>query len=312
MRRWMILILLGAMLAGCAAPAQEPAALCFTDDLGREIRLPGQPERVACLLGSFAEVWMLAGGQVIAAPDDAWEDLALPLPEEAVVLGSAKNLSLELLLQAEPDLILASTNTAQHLQWQDTLDAAGIPTAYFDVSDFDDYLRLLKLCTDITGRADLYELSGTAIQSQIDQAVAQAQECIARDGNAPTVLYLRIAASGIRVKSSRGNVLGQMLESLGCVNIADSDQSLLEHLSMEHILLADPDCILLVPQGDDEAGAWAALEDFFRENPAWQTLSAVQAGRVYSLDKRRYSLKPNALWGEAYLELVEILWNENP
>lgn len=303
-----LLLALGLVLCGCAAGDAEQAQFTFTDDLGREVRLESEPKRVACLLGSFAEVWILAGGEVIAAPDDAWEDLGLPMGEDAVVLGSAKRLSMELLLASEPDFILASANTQQHLQWQDTLEATGIPTAYFSVSDFDDYLRLLKLCTDITGRADLYEQHGTAVQSEIDEAVSIARQRIEAEGKAPTVLYLRLAASGIRVKNSRDNVLGEMLARLGCVNIADSDAVLLEALSMEHILLSDPDCIFLVQQGDDADGAQAALDAFIRDNPGWQSLTAVREGRVFTLDKRRYSLKPNALWGEAYSDLVELIW----
>ena len=305
---WMLV--LGILFCGCAAgaPGNEEAAFTFTDDLGREVTLPREPERVACLLGSFADVWYLAGGTAIAAPDDAWEDFGLPMGEEALVLGSAKSLSLELLLSSEPDFILASSNTKLHLEWLETLDAAGIPTAYFNVSDFDDYLHLLKVCTDITGRADLYEQHGAAIQAQIDEAAALAKRKIEEAGEAPTVLYLRIAASGIRVKNSQNNVLGEMLASLGCVNIADSDSALLENLSMEHILLQDPDFIFLVQQGNDTEGTQAALDAFIGENPLWQSLTAVQEGRVYTLDKRRYSLKPNALWGEAYLDLAELIW----
>ena len=309
MKQWISLaLLLALLLCGCGGEQPEDAGYTFNDVLGREVRLEGEPKRVACLLGSFADVWMLAGGEVIAAPDDAWEDFGLPMEPDATVLGSAKNLSLELLLAAEPDLILASANTAQQLQWQDTLEATGVPTAYFSVSDFSDYLRLLKCCTDITGRPDLYEQYGTAIQTQIDETVALARQRIETEGEAPTVLYLRIAASGVRVKNSRDNVLGEMLASLGCVNIGDSDSVSLENLSMEHILLSDPDFIFLVQQGDDAEGTQAALDAFLADHPGWKTLTAVEEGRVYTLDKRRYSLKPNALWGEAYSDLAELIW----
>lgn len=298
-------------LCGCTGREQpQGAEFTFTDDLGRVVVLEKAPRRVACLLGSFADVWMLSGGGVIAAPDDAWEDFHLDLPEDAVVLGSAKNLSLERLLACQPDFIIASSNTRLHVQWLDTLEASGIPTAYFDVADFEDYLRLLNICTDITGREDLYQKNGLDIQSQIRQAVALSEEHILEAGRAPRVLYLRLAASGIRVKNSQGNVLGEMLRSLGCENIADSDETLLEHLSMEHILAQDPDIIFLVPQGNDTQGTQAALDAFLRENPAWETLSAVREGRVYTLDKALYSLKPNVRWGEAYLALAELIWNE--
>lgn len=301
MKRLICMALLAALLAGCAG--EKPGAgVTFTDDLGREVTVENTG-RVACLLGSFADVWYLAGGEVIAAADDAWEDFDLPLSGDAVNLGHTKNLSLEALFAAEPDFVIASSNTEGNVQWMPTLEAAGIPTAYFDVSDFDDYLRMLKLCTDLTGREDLYEQNGLAVREQIDEAIARAAD----RGTSPKVLYLRASATSIRAKNSRGSVLGEMLAALGCVNIADTDASLLEALSMEHILLEDPDFIFFVQLGDDDAGTRENLERFFAENPAWASLTAVREGRVYHLDKTLYNMKPNDRWGEAYLALEEIL-----
>lgn len=304
-KRLLCLILAALALAGCGAEAAMGEGYTFTDDLGRTVTV-NEPRRVACLLGSFADVWVLAGGEVAAAPDDAWEDFDLPLGEAAVNLGKTKELSLEGLFAAEPDFVIASTNTRVDLEWLDTLEAAGIPTAYFDVSDFEDYLRLLKICTDITGRPDLYEQNGLAVQAQIDEVIAASQARLAGQ-EAPKVLYLRASAGSIRAKNSTGSVLGEMLAKLGCVNIADSDETLLENLSMEHILMEDPDYIFFVQLGDDAEGTRANIERFFAENPAWESLTAVQEGRVFYLDKRLYNLKPNARWGEAYAGLEEIL-----
>ena len=112
----------------------------------------------------------------------------------------------------------------------------------------------------------------------------------------------------VKPKGSSGTVLGEMLADLGCINIADQDQSLLEDLSMEAILAADPDKILIVLQGADPEPAKAQLEGEVLSNPAWQQLTAVREGRVYYMDKDLYHLKPNARWGEAYDHLVEILY----
>lgn len=302
MKRFLSLLLLCALLCGCT-PAPSPGeGFAFTDDLGRTVTVDS-PERVACLLGSFAEIWTLAGGEVIAAPDDAWVDYDLPMAEDAVDLGSTKALSLEALFSAEPDLVLASVNTEQNLAWRETLEAAGIPVAYFEVSDFEGYLRLLKLCTDLTGRPDRYEEYGLSVQKQIEEAVEKAEN----RGTKPKVLYLRISSSAVRAKNSKGTVLGQMLQALGCENLADADGSLLEQISMEHILLEDPDFIFFVQQGDDTAAAEERLAQFLADNPAWGSLTAVQEGRVFHLDKQLYNLKPNARWGEAYLKLEAIL-----
>jgi len=295
--------------AAAEAPTQAESQGCtFTDDLGRTVTVE-KPQRVAALLGSFAQVWYLAGGTVIASADDAWDDFQLPMPDDAVNLGMTKDLSLEKLFAAQPDFIIASANSSQHVKWQETLEATGIPLAYFSVTDFADYLRMLKICTDILGRDDLYREKGVAVQEEIDNAVAHsALRLQGQEG--PTVLSVRASASMIRAKNSKDNVLGEMLKALGCVNIADSDETLLENLSMEHILQADPDYIFFVPSGDDPEGMEENLQRFFAENPAWQQLTAVKEGRVYILDKALYNLKPNDRWGEAYANVEKILSGE--
>ena len=310
MKKLIPILLSFLLLCGCAAsePAPESGGYTFTDDLGRTVTVD-EPQRVACLLGSFADVWVLAGGQVAATADDAWDDFGLDLPD-AVNLGGTKSPSLEKLLESQPDFVLASSNTQADLDLLETLEAANIPCAYFNVSGFEDYLRLLKICTDITGRSDLYEANGTAIQERISASAQRVRDAISEVP--PKVLYLRIAASVIRAKNSQGSVLGQMLLDFGCVNIADSDATLLENLSMEHILAQDPDFIFLVPQGDDTQGTQENLERFIGENPAWQELTAVKEGRVFTLEKRLFSLKPNTLWADAYEQLEEIICENTP
>ena len=279
--------------------------ITFTDDLQRTVTVT-KPKRVAALLGSFAQIWMLSGGEVIATADDAWDDLALNLSEDTVNLGNTKQLSLEQLLAADPDFILASTNTRQNIEWQETLDATGIPTAYFDISDFDDYLRLLKVCTDITGRKDLYEEHGIKVAEQINDVIFQSESRL-EGQEPPTVLSMVASASNIFAKNSEGNVLGEMLKSLGCINIADSDSMILENLSIEHIIESDPDYIFFVQRGDNEEGMKDHVQRTLMEQPAWAELTAVKNGHVYFMDKTLYNLKPNHRWGEAYQELEDIL-----
>lgn len=296
------------ILTGCAAPEEVPDRdFSFTDDLGRTVAV-NEPKRVACLLGSFAQIWQLAGGQVIATADDAWDDFGLELPEDAVNLGGTKHLSLELLLSAQPDFILASTNTRQNMEFRETLEAAGIPVAYFDVFNFDDYLRFLKICTGITGCADRYETYGTAVQEEINAVIEQSRKRL-EGQEAPRVLFLRASASAVHVKNSEGVVLGDMLKNLGCINIADSDAALLENLSIERILEADPDFIFIVQQGDNAEGTREYVRQFLQEHPAWAQLTAVRNDNVHFMEKSLFGLKPNHRWGQAYAIVEEILEN---
>ena len=156
-------------LCGCSAqPEAAPAenAVVFTDALGREVTIEKEPQRVAALIGSFADVWQLSGGTVCATAEDAWDDLGLELGD-AVSLGGAHSPSLETLLSTEPDLVIASASTSSNVEMREFLENAGIPVAYFDVDCFEDYLNMLDICTDMTGRKDLYEQNGTRIAEPV-------------------------------------------------------------------------------------------------------------------------------------------------
>ena len=293
-----------AMLIGSAAAAQE--TLVLTDDLGRSVTIERQPQRVAALIGSFADIWCLAGGAdtLSAAADDTFRKFDLPISPDTINLGATKDISLEKLLAAQPQLVIASCSTAEQVALEPVLSQMGLNTVYFDVDSFEDYLRMLRVCTQITGRSENYARYGEDVQAQVDAARARA------DGSRPTVLYIRATGSSCKVKGSEGSVLGEMLAAMDCENIADSEESLLENLSIEAILEADPDFIFVVEQSADPDAAKAVLEKTLFSNPAWQTLTAVREGRVHVMDGSLFNLKPNSRWGEAYEQLAEILYGQ--
>ena len=294
-------------LIGCQTepPRSDTECVTFTDALGRKVSINKYPERVGALLGSFADVWLLAGGNVCAAPSDAWEDFGLDLPD-AVNLGGAHSPSLELLLSAAPALVIASASTAGHVSAKDTLEAAGIDVIYFDVDNFDDYLYMLDVCTDITGRKDLYEQNGLNIREQIE-AVKAAYAAEAVTEQQRTILLLRASSAMVKAKGSQGTILGEMLRDMGCINIADRNPALSDHLSVEAVLREQPYHIFVVTMGSDTEAARASLENLIKENPAWASLEAIAQGRLHVMDKTLFNLKPNARWAMAYQTLYETL-----
>ena len=209
-----ICCLLAALLSGCGGESaaggvteQEASGISFTDDLDRTITLSEPPRRVAALIGSFAEIWCLAGGKetLAASAGDAWTQFDLGLGPEVVDLGGVKEINTEMLFAVQPDLVLASSNTAADVALLDLLEEAGLTAAYFNVSAFPDYLRMLDICTQLTGCPEYYDQYGAAVETQVEAARSRA------DGSAPTVLYVRATGSSCKVKNSQNSVLGEML-----------------------------------------------------------------------------------------------------
>ena len=299
--------LLVAVLGGCSkkdTSSDISDTVTFTDALDRSVTVNKSPQRVAALLGSFADTWILSGGEICAAAEDAWDDYGLEL-KDAVNLGGAHSPSLESLLSADPDFVIASASTKADVEMKETLENAGITVAYFDVDKFNDYLAMLKICTDITGRNDLYEQNGEKVKEEIEKIKKDFSSANLTEEKR-TVLLLRTSASLLKAKGSEGTVLGEMLNDLNLINIADSDETLLENLSVESVIRQEPYRIFAVSMGDEDA-AKKNLSKTMEENPAWGKLDAVAQNRLHIMEKKLFNLKPNANWAKAYEELVEIL-----
>ncbi|MBR6678111.1 MAG: ABC transporter substrate-binding protein [Oscillospiraceae bacterium] len=302
---FLLSILLLTTAAGCSRSGEAVLGevfYSFTDDMGREVTLPERPETVAVLFSSFAEVWTLAGGEVAVTVGESVERGFADADAVLVDDGAGKTINMELLLQAQPDFVICSADIEAQMKAAELLCAAAVPVACFRVETFADYLRMLRVCTEITGDAAAYETHGAAVAARIETLLADAGE------GAADILFIRAgsSASATKAKTAGQHFAAAMLEELGAHNIADAAPVLLDGLSMEEVLRADPDFIFISTMGKESA-AKAHMETVLAE-PAWQSLSAVKNGRVIYLPKELFQFKPNARWGDAYAYLIEVLY----
>ena len=305
------------LLAGCAAPqavqapapqqtakaAETQSGVTFTDAMGYPVTVQSW-NRVVSLYGSFAEAWTLAGGTLTATTEDAIKERGLDLGTDIAVIGTNQDPNTEEILAQNPDFVILNAEVSEQTALHEFLQEAGVPHAYFKTNTFDEYLAMLRTFCDMTGREDLYEQNGLAVQQQISDVLELVQNAKLP---APNVLLLRAYSSGCKAKGS-DNMTGAMLKDLGAVNIADADDSLLENLSMENIIADDPEDIFVVTMGASQQKALDWLAENLQANPAWSGLSAVQSGHYYLLDKALFHYKPNARWGESYRTLAALLY----
>lgn len=266
--------------------------------------MPLSAVKTACLNSSLADLWQLAGGSVdITVEESVERGFASP---EALLVDSAsgRNINTELLVAAEPDLVIGSADTASHVRLSSFLDKAGIDMILVDMDSFDDFLSVFHTLTDITGRSDLYEKYGEGQKTAIEEIIANA----AGYESKPRVLFVRAgsAFSYIKAKRTDDHFAAKIIEDLGAVNIADEYGMLTDSLSLEAVLESNADKILVVPQGDEDASI-AYITDLFSQ-PGWRDVRAIENGSVYFLPKELFHFKPNGRWAEAYEMMEEVLY----
>lgn len=274
----------------------------ITDSNGTQITLDTSAPRVVAAYGSFAEAWLLAGGELCGVTQDALEQRDLGLPEDIAMVGTVKEPNAEEIIALEPDLVLLASDITAQAEIRDVLENAGLACAFFQVDTFADYAFMMEQLCAVTGREDLYEENVTQVGQQIEEAQAKA----ALSSTRPNVLLIRAFSTGIKAKTD-DELAGAILKDLGAHNIADDHPSMLEDLSLEEVIAADPDYIFVTTMGDEQK-ALDYLNGLIQQNPAWSELSAVKEDRYVVLPKDLFHYKPNNRWGESYQYLGEILY----
>ena len=288
----------------CLLLCAPALAVEFTDCNGRTIEIDN-PQRVVSLYNSYGDAWMLAGGKLVGTIADTFEDADAETMADVQNLGNHMSPNMELLFSLNPDFVILAGNVATHAEIGATLEQAGIPHAYFFTPDWRGYMETFRIFTQITGREDLYLNQLETVQKPIEALIAEAES--SEHFGQTTALLLRANSTNVKARNSERSVAGSVLNDMGFVNLADSESPLSESLSLESILIEDPDFIFVITAGSDTEAAMSSLRTALTDNPAWNTLTAVRDGRFFILDRELFHYHPNDRWAESYAFIAGLL-----
>ena len=286
-------------------PESSGEYFTFTDSEGEIVELSHKPQKTAVLFSSLAECWIEAGGEVYVTVGESVERGLVKEGTELVDKGAGKTVDTEKLISLEPDFVICSADIASHRDVASALKKAKIPVAMLRMDTFEDYLTILRTLTKITGKTENYEQFGENAKSEIEQIISGGK----RENN-PKILFVRSGSSysSAKAKKADDNFAAKILEDLGCVNIADKAETLLDNLSAEVILKENPQYIFVSVMGDYD-NSKAYMQELLAKKE-YASLDAVKNGRVYFLPKELFQYKPCGRWAESYRYISSILNNE--
>lgn len=246
------------------------------------ICIPAEPKRIVTLdplitLGMLIEL----KAPVIATPYMAItevEVLDVVKAEKMVDLGNPREPSLERVAELKPDLIIGSAEAHSGIYEQ----AAKIaPTVLFKHMDWKKYLARLS---EVTGREGA---ANTALKAY-DIRVADIRERM--KGKSLTVSTVRFAPDRlvVFVDGPEAYAPYAVLREAGVKRTAYetvTDGTIVKRPDWEELGNLDGDVLLYVSASGFESGPDDALEKQVTENPLWQLLPAVRAGRAHRVDR---------------------------
>jgi iron complex transport system substrate-binding protein len=268
-----------ALLAGLSAALVAPRSACaatVTDAAGRNVAVPAKVARVfpagppAAIL-----LYTLAPDLLIGWPRaNRVEECVYMLPEICArpevgrITGRGNTANLETVLAQKPDLILdVGSTSATFVSLADRVqEQTGIPYALLD-GRFAGIAGTYRTLGELTGRADdadkLARYAEDALKTilgRIDPIAITAR---------PRVYYAR-GPRGLATGLG-GSINVETIEMLGR-NVAGETQGGLANVSIEQILVWDPEVIVTI---DQEFAANV------RNDPSWAAVKAVRDNRVH-------------------------------
>jgi iron complex transport system substrate-binding protein len=265
------------LLCGAAAAVLSPrlARAAVTDASGRAISIPGEVKHVfaagppaAILLYTLAPD-LLIGWTRSHDPEEC-EFLGpggCDKPEVGRLTGRGNTTNLEVLLKLKPDLILdvGTINDTYVSLATRVQEQTGVPYALLD-GRFELMPTTYRLLGKLTGR----DAEPLAAYAEDTLAKIQARVNRISEDERPRVYYAR-GPRGLETGLG-GSINVETIEYLGARNVAGERKGGLTIVSVEQVLLWNPDVIITIDR-DFAANV--------RSDPLWKEVAAVRNGRVH-------------------------------
>ena len=273
----LIAVLLVACSAGAPAatptPTLEPTPqpITSTDGLGRTITLAQPAQRIVSLAPSNTEILYAVGAGAQVVGRDEFSNYPAEAADLPAVGGSFGGYNEETIVNLQPDLVLAAEiNTPEQVS---ALEALGL-TVYLlpNPTTLDEMYANLTILSEMTG----HEAEVQTLIEELKGRVEVVLEKAAAVESKPSVFYeLDATDPSAPYTAGPGTFLDTLINLAGGTNAAAGLGAAWGQLSIEELVVQDPDIILL---GD---AAYGVTVESVAARAGWEGLSAVQNGHVF-------------------------------
>ena len=273
----MLLSLSFLLISVFCANAQETITVetvTFTDDLHREVTVPMPLTSVVTLAPSLTETLAYLSAEDLITAVDINSDFPESLSELPRITGWDMSINYEELVALGPDLVLASEMTS--LEAISSMEDLGLNVFCIkNPADFPELFESILMIGELISKTPEAEELTAALSdraAEIEAAAAEAED-------KPLVFYEIDATDPAKPwTAGKGTFISKLIQMAGGVNLGDELDGEWIQISLEALLKADPQIILL---GDSMYGSTAEAAS---QRTGWSEISAVKSGKLFEFD----------------------------
>lgn len=268
----MAIRLIAALLIALGGTQAAAFPIQVIDALGREVVIPGRPERIVAIFSSNTEMLAALGLADRIVGIDAFTRYP-PEIADLPKIGGRLGFSAEAIARLNPDLVVMTPARQAANTLLRPLATIGVPAVVLVHQDIERIFKNILFLGRVTGETAAAE----ALIDGLRERLVGIAQCIA--DKPPTRVYFETGSNdrGGFMTLREGTYTADALRLAGGVNVF-AHRNLLTQVSGEAVLLADPDVILVARYGEQ-----AVAE--VKSRVGWQRLKAVRTGQVYQVDR---------------------------
>ena len=263
--RWLLLpVLLLFLSFRPAARASFP--LVLKDDRGVAVQLASAPRRVVSLAPNLTEIVFLLGQEerlvgVTRYCNDPPRAALLPR------VGGIVDPDVERIVAAAPDLVLCTTdgNPRERVK---VLEEMGIPCFAAGPQNLAAVFETIEKIGEILGVPERGRKEANALRARAER--------VSREKRSPSPRVLFVVSTSPVIAAGNGTFLDELVRIAGGRNAAATFAGRYPRLSVEDLIRAGPDVILVA--------AMSGVEEFSPDVTRWEEVPAFREGDVFSLD----------------------------
>jgi iron complex transport system substrate-binding protein len=268
----------------------------FTDDLGRQVALPGKVNRIVSFAPSLTEMIFSIGAEERLAGVTSWCDFP-PQARSKPAVGDISSPNFERMVALKPDLVVMIGNRPGPVLQR--LEALGLPVLVFRDESLGDISRAITALGWLLDQGQQADSLNSALTRQLDSVEALTRQIDPR--NRPRV-FAEIAANPL-FSAGHKSFLGQMIAAAGGVNITADLEEYYAAVNPEIVAERDPDIILILHPGSSSSQVCQRM--------GWQEIKAVRSKRVYDSLDQDMVLRPGPRFVEGLKLLHQAFYLDN-
>jgi iron complex transport system substrate-binding protein len=261
-----------ALLCGSKLAAQTGAAIPLatahevSDEFGRNIRVPLNPQRIVSLAPSMTETVYALGDEAHLVGDTDYCDYPAQAQKKTKV-GGVIDPNLEAIAALRPDLVLV-TKSANRLDTVRALESLGIPSYATDPHTVEEIISSTQKLAEVLD----VPAAGKTLADDLRKHLAELQfELI---GAAPRRVLFVVWTDPL-ISVSRKTFIADAIHWAGATSIVESNQDW-PQISLEEVVHLQPEYLVFASShSGDGKHDFASLAD----RPGWRNLEAVRNNR---------------------------------